>query len=260
MIDIHSHILPGIDDGSRSIDETLEMLREAEKAGFKEIITTPHYFEGYYEKDEETREQLINNVKAQMDIKKISVSLYVGNEIYITEDTMNNVKVRKASSLNSTKYVLVEFDLNARPMNMMNLIYKILKERYIPILAHPERYRFVQQDPSTLYELASNGVLLQCNYGSFAGMYGKKAEIIARKLLKNNMISFLGTDAHRAKSIYQKVPEIFKELTELVGEAKVDEITDSNQRKVLYNKDIEVDEPKEIKLNLIERVIMNKKA
>ena len=70
MIDIHSHILPGIDDGSRSIDETMAMLKEAENAGFREIITTPHYFEGYYEADERTREQLINNVKAQMDLTK----------------------------------------------------------------------------------------------------------------------------------------------------------------------------------------------
>jgi len=259
MIDIHSHILPGIDDGSRSIDETMEMLKEAEKAGFKEIITTPHYFEGYYEINEILRAQLINNIKAQMNAQKVSVSLYIGNEIYMTENIMDNVKLKKASSLNYKKYVLIEFDLNVKPMNMLNLIYKILKERYVPILAHPERYRFIQQDPIVLNELTSNGVLLQCNYGSFIGMYGKKAEIIAKKLLKNNMISFLGTDAHRAKSVYEKVPEIIKELTDLVGEAKVDEITDSNQRKVLCNKDIEVSEPKEIKLSLIERFIMNKK-
>ena len=259
MIDIHSHILPEIDDGSRGIDETMAMLKEAEKVGFKEIITTPHYFEGYYESNEVVREELISNIKTQMNAQRISVSLYTGNEIYITEDTMNNVKLRKASSLNHTKYVLVEFDLNVKPMNMLNLIYKILKERYIPILAHPERYGFIQQDLMILKELASNGVLLQCNYGSFVGMYGKKAEIIAKKLLRNNMISFLGTDAHRANSIYEKVPEIMKELTNLVGEAKVDEITDSNQRKVLCNRDIEACEPKEIKLNLIEKFIMNKK-
>jgi protein-tyrosine phosphatase len=259
MIDIHSHILPGIDDGSRSIDETMAMLKEAENAGFREIITTPHYFEGYYEADERTREQLINNVKAQMDAHKTSVSLYIGNEIYITEDTMDNVKAKKVSSLNNKKYVLVEFDLNVMPMNMMNMIYKVLKERYIPILAHPERYRFVQQDPSILTELASNGVLFQCNYGSFIGMYGRKAEIIAKKLLKSNMISFLGTDTHRANSVYTRVPEIIKVLIDFVGEAKVDEITDSNQRRVLNNQDIEVNEPKEIKLSLIERMIMNKK-
>lgn len=259
MIDIHSHILPEIDDGSRSIDETMEMLKEAENAGFREIITTPHYFEGYYEVDESTREQLINKVKSQMGAHKTSVSLYIGNEIYITEDTMDNVKAKKASSLNNKKYVLVEFDLNVKPMNMLNMIYKVLKERYIPILAHPERYRFVQQNPAILTELASNGVLFQCNYGSFIEMYGRKAEIIAKKLLKNNMISFLGTDAHRANSIYIKVPEIIKVLTNLAGEAKVDEITDSNQRRVLNNQDIEVSEPKKIKLNLIERMVMNKK-
>ena len=87
-------------------------------------------------------------------------------------------------------------------------------------------------------------------------MYGRKAEIIAKKLLKSNMISFLGTDTHRANSVYTRVPEIVKVLTDLVGEAKVDEITDSNQRRVLNNQDIEVNEPK---LSLIERMIMNKK-
>lgn len=258
MIDIHSHILPGIDDGSRHIDETTDMLKEAEQVGFKGIITTPHYFEGYYDVDEATREQIISNVKAKMVAQRINVDLYIGNEIYITEDTMDNVKAKRASSLNNSKYVLVEFDLNVKPMNMLNMIFKILKEKYVPILAHPERYRFVQKDPTMLHELATNGVLLQCNYGSFVGVYGRKAEIIAKKLLKNDMISFLGTDTHRAKSIYRRVPEIMQELIKLVGKEKVNEITELNPRKVLCNEDIEANEPKEIKLSLIEKMIMNK--
>jgi protein-tyrosine phosphatase len=231
MIDIHSHILPGIDDGSRSIDETLEMLREAEKAGFKEIITTPHYFEGYYEKDEETREQLINNVKAQMDIKKISVSLYVGNEIYITEDTMNNVKLRKASSLNSTKYVLVEFDLNARPMNMMNLIYRILKERCIPILAHPERYTAFQDDFSLISELSEMGVLMQCNLGSILGKYGRSARRMVRKMAKEDLIFTFGSDAHRVfqEGYFKKAEAKF---TKIYGEEKMNELMVLNPRKL----------------------------
>ena len=259
MIDIHSHILPGIDDGARNIIETIDMLKEAERAGFTNIITTPHYFEGYYEADVKTREKLLNNVKAQMNFQKINVSLYTGNEIYITENIMDNIKLNKASSLNNTAYILFEFDLNVKPMNMLNLIYKVLKEKYIPILAHPERYSFIQKDPMIAYELAQNGVLMQCNYGSFIGMYGRKAEIIAKKLLKNNMVHFLGSDAHKTKNIYTQIPRVVKELNEFVGKAKVDEITDSNPRKLLYNRYIEVNEPKPIKLSLMEKMILNRK-
>ena len=121
MIDIHSHILPGIDDGARNIIETIDMLKEAERAGFTNIITTSHYFEGYYETDVKTREKLLNNVKAQMNFQKINVSLYTGNEIYITENIVDNIKQNKASTLNNTAYVLIAFDLNVKPMNMLKI-------------------------------------------------------------------------------------------------------------------------------------------
>ncbi len=259
MIDMHCHILPGVDDGARNIVESLDMLKEAERVGFNNIIVTPHYFEGYYEVDEKRRIKVLDSLKAQMNFQKIAVSLYTGNEIYITENTMENIKSKKASTLNNTPYVLIEFDLNTKPMNILNLIYKILKEKDIPILAHPERYKFIQDDPMIAYELVQNGVLMQCNYGSFVGYYGEKAKILAKKFLKSNMVHFLGTDAHRPKTLYPMVPRVMKELNEFIGKAKVDEITDSNPRKVLFNQYIEIDDPIKPKFSLIEKLKLGKK-
>jgi len=167
MIDIHSHILPGIDDGSRNMDESVEMIHEAAKAGFDRIISTSHYMEDYYEADVEKRRKLISELQKEISKENIDVELFLGNEIYISENVNNLLKEGKASTLNESNYVLFEFPLNAKPYNMLELVFEIQKGRKIPILAHPERYRFIQQDPSIILELIDRGVLMQCNYRKF---------------------------------------------------------------------------------------------
>ena len=164
MIDIHSHILPGIDDGSRNIEETAEMIKQAKDAGFDTIISTSHYMEGYFEADVEKRKKLIEEVKEILSKENIDMDILIGSEIYITEDINKYLKESKASTLNDTNYCLFEFPLNAKPHNMYDLVFEIQKGNNIPILAHPERYRFIENDPDILYELIDRGVLMQVNY------------------------------------------------------------------------------------------------
>ena len=139
-------------------------------------------------------------------------------------------------------------------MDMYDIIYDMLEYKLIPILAHPERYSFVQKDPNLVYDLIQKGVLMQSNYGSILGMYGEKAEIIVRKLLENNMVHFLGSDVHRANSIYSKIQSSLGEIEAIVGEEKLKEISSVNPKLVVDNKRIDIDEPREIKLSLKEKM------
>ena len=257
MIDFHSHILPNIDDGARSIEETFNLIKEAEKAGFEAVISTSHYMENYYETDVPEREVWVKAILENLRPKNITTNLYLGNEIYFTDNIIELLEKRKASTINDTSYVLFELPLNAEPLNLYDVVYNMIQNKLVPILAHPERYRFIQKEPELMYDLIEKGVLMQANYGSIIGQYGEKARMIVRKFFENNMIHFLGSDVHRQNTIYPKIPQILEEIANIIGEEKLEEITTTNPKLVLQNKKIEIDEPFDFKLTLKEKIIMN---
>ena len=257
MIDFHTHILPNIDDGSRSIEETFNLIKEAKNVGFEAIISTSHYMEKYYETNAPEREVWINAIYENLQAKNIDINLYLGNEIYLSENIIKLLEEGKASTINDTSYVLFEMPLNAEPMNLYDVIYEMMQYKLVPILAHPERYSFVQKEPELIYDLIEKGVLMQANFGSILGIYGEKTQIIIRKFLESNMIHFLGTDVHRQNSIYPRVPEALEEITKIIGNEKMKELTEINPRLVLHNKKIEIDTPQKVQLTLKEKIIMN---
>ena len=235
MIDFHSHILPGIDDGSRNLEQSISMVNEAKEVGFTKIISTSHYMENYYECDEEKRKQLIKQLQSEVQ----GIELYLGNEIYITNNIIELLKNGKASAINNTKYVLFEFPLiTTKPMNDKEVIYRLVENGYIPIIAHPERYPFIQENPEYLFELEDMGALFQANYGSIIGMYGLKAKRTLKILLRNNLISFFGSDVHRPEQVYNKIPKIIKKLKKIISDEEFEEFTEINPQKVLNNEEI----------------------
>ena len=257
MIDFHSHILPNIDDGSRSIEETFNLIQEAKNVGFDAIISTSHYMENYYETDTPEREVWINAIYENLQAKNINIKLYLGNEIYLSENIIKLLEEGKASTINDTSYVLFEMPLNAEPLNLYDIVYEMMQYKLVPILAHPERYAFVQKDPELVYDLIQKGVLMQGNYGSIIGQYGEKAKIMMRKFLKNNIIHFLGTDVHRQNTIYPRIPECLAEINSLIGEERLEEISTTNTSLALKNKRIDIAEPIPVELTLKEKIIMN---
>lgn len=235
MIDFHSHILPGIDDGSRNLEQSIAMVNEAKEAGFTKIISTSHYMENYYECKERDRRQLLKKVQENVQ----GIELILGNEIYITNNIIELLQNGQASSINGTKYVLFEFPLiTTRPMNDKEVIYRLVENGYIPIIAHPERYPFIQENPDYLFELEEMGALFQANYGSIIGMYGLKAKKTLKILLKNNLISFFGSDVHRPEQVYNKMPKIIKKLKKIISNEEFEEFTEINPEKVLKNENI----------------------
>ncbi len=256
MIDVHSHILPNIDDGSRSVEETFSLIREAKKVGFEAIISTSHYIQGQYETAVSEREVWISAICDKLKERNIDINLYLGNEIYLSKNIIKLLEERKASTINNTSYVLFEMSLQTEPSNLYDVIYEMMQYKIVPILAHPERYAFVQQEPELIYDLIQKGVLMQANYGSIIGYYGKIPQMIVKKLLQNNMIHFLGSDVHRRNTIYPRIPKILEELKNLIGEKKLKELTTINPKLLLNNKRIDIAEPNRIELTLKEKIIV----
>ncbi len=259
MIDFHTHILPSIDDGSRSVEETFNLIKEARDAGFNGIMLTSHYIENYYETGIDERELCVKAIQDNLNSKGIDVKLYIGNEVYITNNVMSLLEEGKASTINNSCYVLFEMPFHTEPMNLYDFIYTLQENKLIPVLAHPERYSFVQKEPELIYELIRKGCLMQVNFGSIIGQYGSKAEFMVKRFYENNMVHFIGSDVHRQNSTYPKIPMCLEEIQKIIGRAKLEELTEINPRLVLENKKIDIDDPIEFSLTFKEKMMMNLK-
>lgn len=234
MIDFHSHILPGIDDGSRSYDETVKLLLEAKEIGFTKIISTSHYAIDCYETPEYKRKELID----QLNLENKFPEIILGSEIFLTYNILDLLKEYNASTINGTNYILFELPLRNHFMNLRDLIIKLQENNYRLILAHPERYSMVQKNFNLLHELKEMGVLLQSNYGSILGIYGGTAKNILKKMLKEDLVDFFGTDVHRENTIYPKVPKAIQKISKYISEDRLEELINYNAEKILNGENI----------------------
>ena len=205
MIDVHTHILPGIDDGSKDIEETFKILREACEAGFSDVFATSHYIEGEYEFNKTDREYIIEAIMEKVAEEGLNITIHNGAEGYISNELPNLIKEGVVPTLGESRYVLFELPLRAKVMYTNEVINNLIHMKLIPVIAHPERYELIQDEPSIAIEWVEQGALLQSNYASIIGRYGIKAKETLLKLLDANAVHFLGTDNHRSNSIYTRM-------------------------------------------------------
>lgn len=237
MIDFHSHILAGLDDGIATFDEALVTVREARKAGFNKIIATTHYYSDYnFKANEEERTIALKKLNDNI----AGVEVFLGNEIYVNGHIDELIQNKYASTINNSKYVLFEIPLYDEYPELKNVILDLISRGYKLVLAHPERYRIFQEDPRRLEELIDLGVYLQANYLSILGFYGKEAKNIVELLYKHDMISFLGTDVHKANRYYPKVADAIEKIVSIIGEEKFEELSTLNPEAVLENNEIDI--------------------
>ena len=235
MIDIHSHLIPNVDDGAKSPEETIELIKEAREAGITDIILTPHYIINSYEQNAETLILLKDKLQQIINSENIKVNLHIGMEVYITDNLVEILKQNKILTLAGSKYLLMELPLNTNVQYLDMVIFKLIENNIIPIIAHPERYKFVQEDPSKVRELIESGCLIQSNIGSILGIYGKKAKKTIKYLLINDLINFIATDTHRKNTIYPLLEKGIKKIEKITGKEKAEELTNLNVQKILNN-------------------------
>jgi len=199
MIDIHSHIIPGIDDGSRNMEMTLEMLRNAEKDGTKEIIATPHYLLESGEATINEIKVLVEKINSIVNKEGIKIKIYSGQEVYFTENIIENYTQGNIGTLNNSRYMLIEFPIQKLDKNIFDVLYELQIRDIVLIIAHPERYKPFIEKPSLINDFIDEGYLFQMNSGSLEGKFGEKSKKIANLFLANNIYNFAGSDAHNIK-------------------------------------------------------------
>lgn len=235
MVDIHSHLIPNVDDGSKSVEETFMLIKEADRAGITDIILTPHYIVNSYEQNANTLILLKDKLQQILDKDKINVKLHIGMEVYITDNLIDLLKQNKLLTLANSKYLLMELPLNTHVQYEDIIIFKLIENNIIPIIAHPERYRFIQENPDKVEELIESGCLMQSNIGSILGIYGNHAKQTFKYLLKKDLIHFLGTDTHRKDTIYPLLKKATKKIEKIIGKEKTEELIKTNPQKILNN-------------------------
>ena len=240
MIDIHSHILPGLDDGAESLEEAIEMARIAESEGIEKIVATPHLFRDIYRYDDlsiiEKKKKELNNVLAA---KRIRVEILAGAEVHICHNLINEVtKHRRALSLNKSSYMCVEFPSDHVFSGAKELFFELMSEEVIPIIAHPERNSVFVRNPLLLNELIQMGALAQANSHSFTGIYGRETEEAAFHFIELNLIHIVGSDSHNIKSLAPRLIETVKKIKALKGEEMARALVCDNPMAVIENREI----------------------
>ena len=234
MIDIHSHLIYGVDDGSTSIEKSLEILNDLSKNGITDIILTPHYITdtNYVSSKRNNIEKLIE-LKREIKKQGININLYLGNEIYIDPNILDLIKSNQICSLNNSEYILVELPMSGLYPDYQEIFSDLLKIGFKVILAHPERYTAFQKDKEKINEVVDMGVLLQCNIDSILGNYGNNAKKTLKYILKNKLVSFVGTDIHSIKTDYSYIEKAKKKFQKYLTDEELDNIFNKNALEII---------------------------
>ena len=223
MIDIHSHIIFDVDDGSKSLEQSINYLKEAKKIGVNKVVCTPHMSHGHKDK---ALKIIQNFKKIKKEANKIGIDLYIGNEILYNDNTLNLLKTKKITTLNGTKYVLIEFKRNENQNfdTIISILNDFLDQGYYPILAHPEEY-INYRNINNYKVLKENGVLLQLDSTNLVlSKTTIKKYKFSKKLIKERLIDFIASDTHctkkrdykSLKKAYKKVKRIDKSYANMI--------------------------------------------
>lgn len=214
MIDIHSHILPGIDDGSKSIEMTLDMIKRAEREGIENIVATPHFRRGCFDVTYNEVKELVLKINKLLESEGIDIKVHAGQEVYFSERIIDDFEKGIIGTINDGKYMLLEFPMRKIPKEAADYMYELKLRGVTPIIAHPERYSEVISNVEVLNQFIDEGCLFQLNAGSVRGDFGKDVKKTAEKLIKYGVYAFIGSDAHNNKSrntgIFEESQEVFK--------------------------------------------------
>ena len=222
-IDIHSHILPGVDDGSKDMEQTMEMLKTAWNEGITHIVATPHYKHGRRNISPEDSMDLVQGVQAIANSKGIPITIYKGNEIFYFSGATEKLDESRISTMNNTDYVLVEFLPTESFSYIRNAFDQLIGMGYRPIIAHIERYSCMLKNKDYAQELHNMGVKIQVNADSIMGKFGFQLKMYTRALLKYELIDYIGTDAHNHDKRNPKMKDcrdfIYKKCSEDYADA-----------------------------------------
>ena len=241
MIDFHNHILPAIDDGASSINMSLYMLKCAEKQGITDVVNTVHYKHPKMNGKEinfELIKKHTEELQTILDEKNIKIKLHIGAETFFHENLLE-LKNDKLATFSNGKYLLIEFLTNLLPENQKEVLFELKVNGVTPIIAHPERYKAVQQNINIVADWLESGCLIQIDAGSPIGLMGKKAKLASEIILINKWCQIVGSDAHDNKNRNFCIKDSVNYIGSLIGD-EVTKLVNDYPRSVILGEDIEV--------------------
>lgn len=246
MIDLHCHILPGIDDGAKTLEDTLKMLRSAVEEGIVVITASPHHNPQYNNE----REGILNKVSevAQLiERENLPIQVLPGQEVRIYGEVLKDYAAGKlVTSADNTKYMLIEFPSNHVPGYAKQLFYQMILQGLQPILVHPERNAGIIEHPELLYGFVEQGVLSQVTASSVTGHFGKKIQKLTFQMMENNLTHFIASDAHNVTSRAFKMKQAFEIVEKRYGESLA-RYYKNNAEAVLSNEEIYPEPPNQVR-------------
>ena len=239
MIDLHSHILPGQDDGAQSLEASLAMARMAVDSGVTAMAATPHCA-GDRTVEIHAAWQLL---KEALEENEIPMKLCLGMEIFGTPETARMLRENRLLTLNDSKYPLIEFSFHSDGMEETRILRSVCKAGYRPVVAHPERYSYVQQDPRLLHQWVRMGCLIQVNRGSLLGRFGRRAQSLAFALVDRGFATVVASDAHSPRIRTPWMADVEQLLSKEISPLCARMLLRDNPRKILKNEEIHSAEP-----------------
>lgn len=219
FVDMHSHLIPNIDDGSKSLEESVVLIQELVKLGYKKIVTSPHIMGYFYKNTPDIILSGLATLKERLNVENIDVQIEAAAEYYLDEWFIEKLNNDVPLMTFGNNYVLFETSYMNEPAQLHQAIFLMRTLGYTPVLAHPERYIYLYSDFSEFKKIYEMDVLFQINLNSLAGYYSKAAKQFAEKLIDNNMVDFVGTDCHGVRHLdvlkQVKLSKYYKKLAKL---------------------------------------------
>lgn len=231
MIDIHCHLLYGVDDGAKDIEESIAMLKGAKKQGIDQIILTPHYRHGMFPYDAKT---IVANYKAlYIEATQIGIKLHLGTEFHVNSKIIEYLNKKRCLPLGNSKYVLTEYEYETEYSYIYNMSRELLSNGYIPVIAHVERYACMQEDIDNAEELRELGALIQVNADAILGNDGRAAKKYCKEMLKAEYIDIVASDSHGIKNRANHMEKCYKYISKKFGEDYAELLMQHNPEKIV---------------------------
>lgn len=247
MIDIHSHILPNIDDGAKHMEDSVAMAKAAVADGIDTIIATPHHKNGRYDNTKEIILPLVDQLNKRLQDEAIPLTVLSGQESRIYGEMIEDYEKGIVLPLNrTTQYVFVEFPSNAVPRYSKQLLFDMQVHGIKPIIVHPERNKAIMEDPDILYELVKNGTLTQVTAASVVGHFGKKIKKFTLDLMEANLTHFIASDAHNTTTRGFRMQEANQTVTEEFGPSMLYYLME-NAQYMVNNETVIGEQPRRVK-------------
>lgn len=243
FVDIHNHILYGIDDGPDNIKTSLEMLKIAKEEGIGKIIATPHFIYRAINNTSKNIKSKFTEFEKIIAEQGVNIEMYPGSEVFISPETSSQVMDGTVCRLNDSKYILLELPMLSIPNYVKDVLFQLQLQGYKPIIAHPERNKVFQEYPNELYKLVERGILTQVNSSSINKLYGRSLEKVAMEFIESKLVHLIATDAHTCRGRSPRMIHAYERVRKTCGNIIANNLFENNGTAIIENRDFQTETP-----------------